>query len=289
MVQHLTYEVVENVTRALFYAILASLEDEETQRKGITSVAYGMGDLNLSSFDLRIVSQGSWVISSLPFRVCCVHHCFSDPTFRTLINFSMSLFPPRARARCKVHCGTGLECMYALMSHGIPVKVLPINMMDGAGLKRKHQIQWMKMRKQQEADESGVAARIVVASNLDVLFGRGKKYREHPGNILMVDVLDRYIPEYQEAGIKEKSLIIAKVTRVVVNGGARFLKLDDVVWKEVDEKLAREKVSHSFRTRIRTNCSGDSCHDKESVPITSETIVPSDGIRFAKTKRPRLV
>jgi hypothetical protein len=252
MHRHKKFHVVENMTRALYYTIMSCLEDEETQCKGVTLIIYGVGGIEPCSADFQFVSHGAWSVSALPHRVVSLHYCFSDPIFRQFINFCLPLFPQTARARSKVHCGSGLECVYALMTYGIPTDVLPVNMVDGAGLKRKNHAQWLKMRKQQEA-HPGVQPHIVIPTNRDILFGRGKKYREHLGNLKMVSTLESYIELYESVGVREKSVVIANVTKELMDKGARFLKLEGDVWQPVDEKVAREKVSHCFRTRIRIN------------------------------------
>jgi len=255
MLQHQTYKVPENMTRALFYICMAGLEDEATQRKGFTVIVYNVGDFNPRNTDLRTVSQGGWLICAMPTKTCSLHHCFSDPKVRSIINFSMRFFSNDTRAKCKVHFGTGLECVYALMTYGIPPDILPVNTADGIEIKRKNHVKWLRMRKEQEASShiEDVHTRIVVPANIDILFGRGKVYREHLGNLKMVDILEKNLARYESAGLKEKSAVISEVTQEIKNQGARFVKMESYTWKEVDDKLAKEKVSHGFRTRLRMN------------------------------------
>ena len=297
MLQNQTYTVPENMTRAMYYVIMSALEDEETQRKGITIILYNVGDFNPRKTDLRTVSQGGWLLATIPMKACSLHHCFSDQKVRRVINFSMRFFSDDARARCKVHCGTGLECVYALMTYGIPPHVLPVSTMDGIELKRKNHVEWLRMRKQQEASTRAGerCPRIVVPTNLDILFGRGKKYREHLGNMKMVDVLEENLERYESVGLKEKSVVISEVTQEIKSRGARFLKLENNVWKEVDDKLAKEKVSHGFRTRIRINSPDEdnssvrgSPRPREVPTSSSNDAVESHGL-LEPSKRARVV
>ncbi|KAL3910050.1 MAG: hypothetical protein SGARI_002308 [Bacillariaceae sp.] len=229
MHRHKVYSVVENLTRALYYVMMAALEDDETQRKGITVVLYA------------------------------------------------------------VHTGSGFECVYAMMTYGIPTDVMPINMVDGMDMKRKNFVQFLRMRKQQEATMSYRNGRthVVVPTNQDILFGRGKKYREHYGNMKMNITLESYIELYESVGIKEKSNVIADVTRKLMNDGARFLKLEGDVWMPVEEKLARAKVSHCFRTRIRIQGSST----KESSATRQDNLcvgkANNSGNSSSETKRAR--
>jgi hypothetical protein len=147
-----------------------------------------------------------------------------------------------------VFTGTHIECVYALMTYGIPSESFPVTV--AGEVKRKKHLEWIKMRKRQESDNSG-QPRIVIPSYSDILFGRGKPFREHIGNLQLVNLLDDHLDRYEAVKLKEKSAVIAEMVYIVKKKGGRFLKQEKGVWVEADEKMAREKVSHGFRTRIR--------------------------------------
>ena len=127
--------------------------------------------------------------------------------------------------------GTHLECSYALMTFGIPPDALCVSM-DGE-LKRKHHFQWIKMRKQQELktrDRNGLPLsscppRILVPSHADVLFGRGKPFREHMGNLRLQNLLDDNLDRYERLTKlkKEKLAVIAEMVAAIHAQGGRFL------------------------------------------------------------------
>ena len=93
---------------------------------------------------------------------------------------------------------------------------------------------------------------ILQPQSQDILFGRGKPFQERPGNVWFRNLLESYRDRYEAAGKAEKTKLATEIVLVVkAHKDARFLKQSDKgnYWIEVDDKVAREKVSHSFRTR----------------------------------------
>jgi len=90
----------------MYYLIMSVLEDEETQKKGISAIVYSVaGEFVDGKTDLRTVSAGPWVQRSLPFRLCAMHQCFDNLAVRVIINFSMRFLREKDRARVKLHYG----------------------------------------------------------------------------------------------------------------------------------------------------------------------------------------
>ena len=117
---------------------------------------------------------------------------------------------------------------------------------------------------------------VVIPGRVDVLLGRGKPIQEHFGNMRYHVLLDHYRQHYEAAKKFEKMQVAQKVVDIVHDYNGRFLKQDGAGWIEVEKTVAREKVSHAFRTR------------RTAVPKTTE----SDGMATgppessAATKRP---
>lgn len=134
------------------------------------------------------------------------------------------------------------------MTYGIPSDSLPVT--SEGDLKRKIHMDWIKIRRQHESLPP-TARRIVVPSQSDILFGRGKPFRQHVGNIRLHNLLEEKLHIYMAAKTKEKTILIANLVDEILVEGGRFLKQDGGPWYEVDLKQAREKVSHGFRTRMK--------------------------------------
>jgi hypothetical protein len=176
-----------------------------------------------------------------------------------------------------------MECAFALMTYGIPTDAIPITV-DGE-LKGKNHLEWVNMRRKQEDDKSG-RPRIVVPSHSDILFGRGKPFREHIGNLRLSNLLDDHLARYVAVKVKEKSAMIAEMVYIIKKKGGRFLKQENGVWVGADEKRAREKVSHAFRTRIRIVASNHQAAEQQMRGNTLHPDMPTS--RMDEKKRARL-
>jgi hypothetical protein len=89
----------------------------------------------------------------------------------------------------------------------------------------------------------------LVPTPFDVLFGRGKPYQGHEGNIRLRKVVVLYKVRYSHARCHKKFEIAEEIVQFVKNGDAkagRFLKrvAGDGSWAEVRDSIARDKVSH---------------------------------------------
>lgn len=243
-----TYKTAENMTRVMYYIVMSTLDDEDTQKKGITVIVYNVGKVEKEKFDHRTFAQGGRLMMSLPGRLCALHHCFNHSSFRFIINITLHFFPANVRARAKMHYGTHMECIYHLMTFGIPTDFLPVTM-DGE-LKRKNHLEYIKIRKRHE--ENILLPRILLPTQRDVLFGRGKPFREHRGNLSFFDMLEMEMEYYESLSMKKKVLATNKILNAIRGRKGRFLRQDEIgCWVEVDEKDARAKVSNGFRTRLR--------------------------------------
>jgi hypothetical protein len=142
-----------------------------------------------------------------------------------------------------------VEVVYSLMTYGIPTDLLPINL--NGGLKRKNHLEWLKIRQWQE--EHPESPRIIVPSQMDVLFGRGKPFRQHQGNMRLGSLVDERLSMYLLSQTKDKTKINEKMVNIILSEGCRFLKQDGPgkPWLEVDLQQAKEKTSQCFRTRAR--------------------------------------
>jgi hypothetical protein len=112
----------------------------------------------------------------------------------------------------------------------------------------------------------------------DVLFGRGKPYQGHAGNIRLRKVVDLYKVQYTQARHYTKSEIAEEIVQFVKNGdvkAGRFLKRveGDDSWAEVSDSMARDKVSHLLSGKPRR---------KEKTPAKSQHVIDE----LSSLKRP---
>lgn len=84
----------------------------------------------------------------------------------------------------------------------------------------------------------------------DVLFGRGR-VKEHPGNIILHHLIGARTDRYEAAEKWEKTVIAEEIVAIIRERSGRFLKQEKGSpgkWVSVDIEVAREKVSHTFRS-----------------------------------------
>jgi hypothetical protein len=142
--------------------------------------------------------------------------------------------------------GTDMECIYKLMTFGIPSDALPISPSGEPKLQRI--LDWLHARRKQETGAGkDTSNRIVVPGTHDVLLGRGKPLQKHPGNLRYHHIIESFEDRYESAMKLEKTNIAKEIVQKIKDAKGRFLKQDSAGWVEIDDAAARYKVSHTFR------------------------------------------
>ena len=82
-------------------------------------------------------------------------------------------------------------------------------------------------------------------------------FPEFPGNLRLAEIIDHSRSRYQTCSRRDKTIISSEIVQMIKNENGRFLKTsyegDQRGWVEVSDEVAREKVSHGFRTKTRRN------------------------------------
>ena len=104
----------------------------------------------------------------------------------------------------------------------------------------------------------------------DVLcFQRGsRESRIHPGNERLRVLIELHKESYQNAASRtEKTALVRKVVNIVRQSGGNFVRSEGILWFDVGDAKAREKVGHSFRAALssRTN-NNNSKHSNDPLP-----------------------
>lgn len=82
----------------------------------------------------------------------------------------------------------------------------------------------------------------------DVILGRGRAHKAHPGNRYMHDLVIAQVPDYSRANREGKTNITWNIVKQIRATGGKFLqKHTNGSWFEIAEKEARLKVSHAMR------------------------------------------
>jgi hypothetical protein len=167
--------------------------------------------------------------------------------------------------------GSSKDILFKLLTFGIPDNVLPITA-DGEPKVKSHR-SWLKSRRRQEETQADAEVEIIVVPRrLDILLGRGKPIQEHFGNLRYHALLDYYQNAYERAMKFDKCQISRRIVETVHANNGRFLKQEGAGWSLVDDHVARDKVSHAFRTRRTSMISNSSAQaPTSSVQAPTET------------------
>jgi hypothetical protein len=139
--------------------------------------------------------------------------------------------------------------MRKLQTFGIPTSTMPLKASDMEGVREM----WVK-RKKFEMDEAFQTKKsVTVPGHLDILLGRGRRCQEHVGNMRLRILVEDCKPVYDNASRKEKTLLSQEIVESVKKNSHHFLKDEDIGWMEVDDNVARLKVSHTFRDIAKEN------------------------------------
>jgi hypothetical protein len=118
--------------------------------------------------------------------------------------------------------------------------------------------------------------------DFDVLLGRGRAYLHHPGNERMSTIVSDNLARYQSATTRiEKTTITKDIFRTIKTCGdqpARFLRYDPRAgrWTEVDDELARVKVSAALRYKRRPSKAHAASESTESSPTREMVTFPNE-------------
>jgi hypothetical protein len=178
------------------------------------------------------------------------------------------------------HAGTPLECVYALLTFGIPRVVLPIQ--EDGTISVENHTRWLAIRSKQET-ETTVVSRIVVPGPFDVLMGRGKTIEGNPGNLRLHHLIETNGPRYAEASKFEKTVVAETLLGLIKDMGGRFLKKGETGWVVIQDEVARDKVSHAFRNH-RTRTAQKVEKRNKKMPFPSPMPTPSSG-EVKRTRR----
>lgn len=89
----------------------------------------------------------------------------------------------------------------------------------------------------------------------DVLMGRGIPFQTHPGNLRLAKLIEEHAAYHNTASRFEKVVLTWKLVNIIKESGGRFLAEEKgdgfSKWKEVDDPVARTKVSYGFRSLIK--------------------------------------
>jgi hypothetical protein len=178
------------------------------------------------------------------------------------LSLTQSFLPFFINTYFTYYLGSHIECMYSLMTFGIPVDRLPTST-DCLGLKAGRQVKFLNVLRNLEGissffkteygnniiidtnnttntntdngggfnvhnnsnNNANQMTLVIVPNHSDVLFGRGKPIQMHLGNVWLGSIVEDMVPTYyQESSRDGKAAVAQRVVAQVKERGGRFLK-----------------------------------------------------------------
>jgi len=256
--------------RVSFYLRMIAIEDLDFQRNGmviiVSSAEFGSSfELDFNGWREGAIRSGEQT-EALPGSLQGLHICFPrDRSFRSflfssLIKITISVLNPLLKVRVRIHRGETMEeCMKRLQSFGITAAAIPKSPQENEYQTKLLQSRRNLERKRKESKVEDVESTdqqnppcddfgewVCGPSKYDVILGRGQKCNLHPGNVRLRKLVDEAKHLYEQSEKREKGVMIARMVQAIQQQG-RFLHESDIGWAEVTDKVARQKVSHTFR------------------------------------------
>ena len=240
--------------RYLWYQVMAALEDEEVQKRGVVDVSNFHGEMKFSVSDMIVLlHRCKGVMRDWPMRNCGFHLCYENPIFQSFINALQLVMGKDRRLRERSHFGSKLETRYILISFGI---LLEESLTEGCGSRSSETIDsYLADRRGKEAmkksqmdlvfQQDGV---IPYPNPADVMMGRSKKWI---GNTRFASLVNSYTEKYNKGSERlDKTVVAMEVLHTIHSEGGRFIDRTKQGWKVVDDSVAREKISQALRMAV---------------------------------------
>jgi hypothetical protein len=147
IVSHLSFSKL----RACWYLGSSCLDEKDCSR-GVVVISYQNGPFSTEIFDRSVFKSVMDLGKIFPAKLAGYHFCFDDIRFRMVWGLATVFVGKYGRLRSRDHEGTHVECRYGLMSYGIPVDAMPIDIdgvEDNSGL-----LKWIEDRRQNELKTS---------------------------------------------------------------------------------------------------------------------------------------
>lgn len=261
----------------MWYIFMCALKDEETQRKGVVILAEKYGSRSHRSEKLRDLQRIRAVQVGIPTRWLGAHLCFSNPVLWPIVT-GLKLFAITFNhSRFRTHFGNPNDIAFELQTFGFPPDCCPSEDPD---VTWHHE--WLLIQQTQEENKSTVSA-VVIPRRFDVLFGKSKRAREHPGTIRCQYLVEMMRDRYEQASRQEKTIVADQIIAAIRESQGRFLKCEKGLWVEVEHSIGREKISHWFR-HMRSKTGSPSEQERQGATGKRPSVAKSSG----SSKRPGL-
>lgn len=271
--------------RVLYYTCFNILIPiHSVQKKGAVLIHYNVvkpEDQHSTNPRLSDVKCFADFTACLPLRSSACHICLDNREVvynHPLRNAFIQALPKYTRERTRFHYGSAIELQHKLATYGIPQDSFPV---DARGNLREDIPRNAWLYKHFSANEGSIASHFLSKSddsfgeessesddlnstsssedqnasqrpysNMDVLFGRGYKIQNHPGNTAFREFLKDHQEKYDLAPRLLRRQIAGKLTRALMANGVRFWQKssDGDGWIVTSFDQAEKRVGQAFRS-----------------------------------------
>ena len=126
-------------------------------------------------------------------------------------------------------------------------------------------------------------------TKFDVIFGRGRPFQDHDGNIRLHKLVEFYKPRYLHARRLQKTKIASEIVQLVKETGHFMKRSKGEDWTEVCDLVARDKVSHALRGKPR-HTHADTASDSEDLSTLPKSLKVAKALsmkRASETGNPK--
>jgi hypothetical protein len=96
----------------MWYQLMAALEDEDTQRKGIVSVLYNIELAKPEPEYPDLLKNSHMINDAVPFRNVAVHYCYDSASLRPAMTLYQLVVSGNIRLRFRAHYGKLSTCYF---------------------------------------------------------------------------------------------------------------------------------------------------------------------------------
>jgi hypothetical protein len=150
-----------------------------------------------------------------------------------------------------------VECVYNLMTFGIPREAIPVGYDGDMDLSNHHKtLQSLQYREENQVvpPASGRTLEpkrendcVLVPGPMDMRMGRGRHPKTCTGALRLNNLLVKHRDAYEAAPKREKTEIAEIVLQEMKKSGCRFLTLTSGGFMVSDDTAVRKKISQNFR------------------------------------------
>lgn len=263
------------------------LEDEQVQKRGIVTVSRYTGQWLFSPTQIiDMLMRGYVVLRDFPIKILGNHVCIDSPALNHFPSIFNTMAGKQLRLHTRTHFGADLELQYSLMTFGIRLPHQVVTNDDGPRKmgdpfiqsyleeRRRIEAEWDRQAKENH-DGSSSLKPLLHPRPEDVIMGRGRPFRDWPGNTLLTRLVAGHANDYRTATDRiYKTILAVDTMKRIQETGGQFIERIDTGWVIMDDAVVKPKVNQLLRAHARDQRGDD---DEMMMILGNTTATPTSG------------